>query len=182
MVVGARTISNGMSKNLLIAVVVLVVAVGAGAAYYFGFDHGWENAVENTENEDMMADDGTMGNDMIEGDETTPPSEGHGDLIEGEVEVTVGSQVREFTVVATPFKFDVTEIKVKKGDTVRIVFKNEGGMHDWVVDEFNARTKQLQAGQTETIEFVADKVGTFEYYCSVMQHRQMGMVGKLIVE
>jgi len=50
------------------------------------------------------------------------------------------------------------------------------------MNEFNARTKQIKAGETETIEFIADKVGSFEYYCSVGQHRQMGMVGTLVVE
>jgi len=98
------------------------------------------------------------------------------------IDVNVSAQTREFAISASPYKFSVTEIRVKKGDTVKIVFKNEQGAHDWVVDEFNARTKVLQAGQTETIEFTADKTGTFEYYCSVMNHRQMGMVGKLIVE
>jgi plastocyanin len=89
---------------------------------------------------------------------------------------------KTFTVTASSFKFDPAEMKVKKGDKVTIVFKNSGGMHDWVIDEFDAGTKQLPAGGTETISFVADKVGTFEYYCSVGNHRQMGMKGTLIVE
>ncbi len=56
------------------------------------------------------------------------------------------------------------------------------GFHDLVIDEFNARTAQLQTGQSEIIEFVADQSGEFEYYCSIGSHRAMGMVGKLIVE
>lgn len=87
-----------------------------------------------------------------------------------------------FEVHASNFKFSPTEIKVKKGDTVTIKFMNDAGKHDWVVDEFKAATKILDAGQNDTITFVADKTGTFEYYCSVGTHRQMGMVGKLIVE
>jgi plastocyanin len=88
-----------------------------------------------------------------------------------------------FTVTASPFKFDPAEIRVKKGDEVKIIFKNAGGMHDWVVDEFEgAHTKQIKSGETDTITFVADKAGTFEYYCSVGNHRQMGMKGDLIVE
>lgn len=94
----------------------------------------------------------------------------------------VVSGPRTFVVEATPFKFSVEEIRVKKGDTVKIVFNNKQGMHDWVLDEFNARTPQISADSTETVEFVADKVGTFEYYCSVGNHRAQGMVGKLIVE
>lgn len=89
---------------------------------------------------------------------------------------------KTFNVVGTPFAFDVKEMKVKKGDTVRVVFTNKQGSHDWVLDEFAAKTKVLKAGESETIEFVADQTGTFEYYCSVGSHRQMGMVGNLIVE
>lgn len=89
---------------------------------------------------------------------------------------------KEFVVEASPFKFAPSEITVKKNDTVRITLTNKEGTHDFVLDEFNVRTKQFQAGQSETIEFIADKVGSFEYYCSVGNHRQMGMVGKLIVQ
>jgi len=32
------------------------------------------------------------------------------------------------------------------------------------------------------IEFTADKVGEFEYYCSMPGHRQAGQFGKLIVK
>ena len=96
---------------------------------------------------------------------------------------TTGSQnVKTFEVIGKPFQFDPGTITVKKGDTVRIVFKNEQGFHDFVVDEFNAKTKQISAGQSETIEFIADKTGSFEYYCSVGNHRAMGMKGTLIVE
>lgn len=90
--------------------------------------------------------------------------------------------VREFTVSTRSFAFNPAEIKVKKGDRVKITLTNTDGFHDWVVDEFNAKTGRINTGQTSSVEFVADKTGTFEYYCSVGNHRQMGMVGKLIVE
>ena len=73
-------------------------------------------------------------------------------------------------------------MRVKKGDTVKIHFLSVGGMHDWVLDEFSAKTPRVSEGQSADIEFQATKTGTFEYYCSVGTHRQMGMVGKLIVE
>ncbi|HLD20101.1 MAG TPA: cupredoxin domain-containing protein [Patescibacteria group bacterium] len=89
---------------------------------------------------------------------------------------------KTFTVSGSNFAFSMNEIKVQQGDTVKIVFQNNDGFHDWVVDEFNARTKQINAGATDTVEFVADKAGTFEYYCSVGKHRELGMKGNLIVE
>lgn len=33
-----------------------------------------------------------------------------------------------------------------------------------------------------SVTFVADTLGTFEYYCSVGNHRAQGMVGNLVVE
>lgn len=88
---------------------------------------------------------------------------------------------RVVALTAANFKFGASEITVKKGDRVRIELKVVDGFHDWVVDEFNAKTAQVKAGEKTTVEFVAEKAGTFEYYCSVGQHRANGMVGKLIV-
>ncbi len=96
--------------------------------------------------------------------------------------MTEEAGVVNVTVKGGNFAFDVKEIKVKKGDKVKITFLNEEGFHDWVLDEFSAKTPQITAGKTAVVEFTADKVGTFEYYCSVGQHRKNGMVGSLIVE
>jgi plastocyanin len=81
-----------------------------------------------------------------------------------------------------PFEFSQTEIRVQQGDRVRINFESTEGLHDWVVDEFNAATDQVMPGTPTSVEFVADQAGEFEYYCSVGQHRENGMVGTLIVE
>lgn len=91
-------------------------------------------------------------------------------------------QVKEVIVSGGNYKFNPSEIKVKKGERVKIIFKNSGGMHDFVIDEFNVRTQVIGSEKEDTVEFVPDKTGTFEYYCSVGNHRQMGMVGNLIVE
>jgi plastocyanin len=74
------------------------------------------------------------------------------------------------------------ELRVKQGDTVTIELAVTEGFHDWVVDEFAAKTQQVKSGGTTSVTFVADKQGTFEYYCSIGSHRQQGMKGTLIVE
>jgi plastocyanin len=71
---------------------------------------------------------------------------------------------------------------VKKGDKVKITFQNSVGNHDFVLDAFNIKTAVLGSGKSETVEFTADKTGQFEYYCSVGNHRQMGMTGTLVVQ
>ncbi len=90
--------------------------------------------------------------------------------------------VKNFTVEGGNFYFKPTSMTVNKGDKVKITFVNKGGYHDLVIDEFNVRTPQIKDGQSATIEFTADKTGSFEYYCSVGEHRQMGMKGTLIVK
>ena len=101
-----------------------------------------------------------------------------------DVTTTTIGEVKEFIVVGTDFKFSPAEMKVNAGDTVRITLKNPDVMpHDLKIDELNFATKIIaKGGADETIEFIADKKGTFEYYCSVGNHREKGMVGKLIVE
>lgn len=94
---------------------------------------------------------------------------------------TTGS-IKTFTVEGGDFFFKPNTIKVKKGDTVKIIFQSSAGQHDFVIDEFKVRTKLIRSGESETVEFVADKTGSFEYYCSVAQHRKLGMKGTLIVE
>jgi plastocyanin len=92
------------------------------------------------------------------------------------------ANVKVVVVEGNKFRFSPAEIRVKKGQTVRIVFKSVDMLHDFVIDELEVATNQIGAGEEEEIEFVADRVGTFEYYCSVGKHRANGMVGKLIVE
>lgn len=85
-------------------------------------------------------------------------------------------------VIGDHISFDKKEIKVKHGDIVTINFSSTNGFHDWVVDEFNAKTNRIKQDEKTSVTFVADKKGIFEYYCSVGEHRSFGMVGKLIVE
>lgn len=94
---------------------------------------------------------------------------------------TESANVVELTVNGDNFKFAPNTLSVKKGQTVKLTFNNTGGFHDLKIDEFNIATHQIKDGASETIEFVADKTGSFAYYCSVGKHRAMGMVGTLTV-
>ncbi len=103
--------------------------------------------------------------------------------VEKKVETEKSSATdKTFEVKGLNFAFDIKEIKVKLNDKVKINFTNTEGMHDFRIDELGAKTNIIKTGETDSLEFVASKVGTFEYYCSVGQHRTNGMWGKLIVE
>jgi len=99
----------------------------------------------------------------------------------------VADDVKTFKLGARNFRFvmdgkENPDLKVKQGDRVRIeLMISDGMMHNWRVDEFNAVTETISSGSA-SVEFIADKKGTFEYYCGVGYHRQYGMKGNLTVE
>lgn len=92
------------------------------------------------------------------------------------------SDVQVFDVSGSNFAFDPAEMRVTEGDTVVVNLTSVEGFHDWVIDEFAAATERINAGETTSVTFVADRAGTYEYYCSVGSHRAQGMVGTLVVE
>lgn len=89
---------------------------------------------------------------------------------------------RTVTISATSFSYDLKEIRIKKGEKVALEVKNTEGFHDLVIDELGVKTKRLKEGELETIVVSSNIAGKYEYYCSVGQHRMMGMKGTLIVE
>lgn len=97
------------------------------------------------------------------------------------VDINPTSAVKEFTVTGQNYSFAPATLTVKKGDTVKITFKNAEGNHDLRIDEFNVATERIQSGGEQTVTFIADKTGSFQYYCSVGNHRAMGMWGTLTV-
>ena len=96
-------------------------------------------------------------------------------------DVAAGTE-RVFNVDSFNYGYSEERIVVQEGDTVTINLTSSDGFHDWVVDEFNAATEKIMAGDTTSVTFVADEAGEFEFYCSVGSHRQLGMVGTLVVE
>ena len=94
---------------------------------------------------------------------------------------TQTSQVKEFNFTNQGMKFDKTSFTVKKGDRVKVTYTNAGGTHDLRIDDYNVGTKVLSNGKSESFEFVADEAGSFEFYCSVGNHRAMGMKGMFTV-
>jgi|SRR3989344_3014307 len=77
-------------------------------------------------------------------------------------------------------QFSLKEITVKKGDKVKININPINGTHNFNLDEFNVHS-ETPTGQVTTVEFTADKVGEFIYYCSMPGHRANGHWGTLKV-
>ncbi len=88
----------------------------------------------------------------------------------------------EFTITAKSHEFDPSVITVKKGEKVRLLITAADRDHGFKLEGYDI-DQVLKQGHTETIEFTADKAGTFTFKCSVYCGRGHGkMKGKLIVE
>ena len=92
------------------------------------------------------------------------------------------ADIKTFEVEAGSFYYNPKEIRVKQGDTVIIKLTAKDLQHDLNIDALGVDGDIVKAGETTVIEFEASDIGTFEYYCSVGNHRSMGQVGKLIIE
>jgi cytochrome c oxidase subunit II len=74
--------------------------------------------------------------------------------------------VKEFTVVAERYKFTPDHIEVNEGDTVRITVKSADGTHGFAIKKMHVDTMVPKGGEAMTVEFVADKPGSFPITCS----------------
>ena len=71
-------------------------------------------------------------------------------------------------------------IHVIKGQLVALHVINEdketGTQHDLNIDEFNVHTKKLNYFQAQTINFIADKAGTFKYYSTIHPEMKSNLI------
>ena len=92
------------------------------------------------------------------------------------------SEINTISIEGGNFYFKPNEIRVKKGEKVKIVLTSKEGIHNFVIDDFNVQTEEISDGKTTEIVFTPTQSGTFEFYCSLGNHRALGMKGSLIVE
>lgn len=156
-------------QKALIGIILLVVAIGIIGYFAWSPDRERYSA-----DEDSMLDTDMTDADDVDTQETTQQ-----DIDEAEEEV----EIVEVTLRASNFAFSEETIAVEEGQLVRLTLISDEGLHDFIIDEIDgAFTSRLGAGEQETIEFFATEAGTYSFYCSVGEHRVLGMEGTLIVE
>ena len=112
--------------------------------------------------------------DLVGGGSTIPQNEVKAAAQSGEV--------KEFKMTAKQFSFTPGTIEVNKGDKVRLIVTSTDVPHGIAIPEYGIN-QRLEPGNPVTIEFTADKQGTFTAFCSVIcgaGHRDMK--GKIIVK
>lgn len=132
-----------MDKKVL-ALVAVILVIGGGVYLY---RHNSSPAAKNDE--------------QTETPSTAASEENEAANVAPDLGTRNGDTV-EFTVTGSNFAFAPSAMKVKVGDKVKVTFKNETGFHDFRIDEFNVATQKIKAPAEETVEFTADKAGSFE--------------------
>ena len=116
-----------MSKLLLI---VFIVVVLGGAAYF------------------VMQRGNTYSSYQMTAVSTPAPSLPSGAPI---------GMVKSFTVSGTEFAFTPNTLSVNKGDTVKILFTNNGKFpHNFTITEFNVQSKTISHRESDTVIFTPD--------------------------
>ena len=91
-------------------------------------------------------------------------------------------EVKEFKMTAKQFAFEPSTIEVNKGDKVKLIVTSTDVPHGISIPEYGIN-ERLDPGKAVTIEFTAEKEGTFTAFCSVFcGSGHSNMKGKIIVK
>lgn len=89
---------------------------------------------------------------------------------------------REIMVSATEFGFSPTEITATAGESINLVFVNDGRVsHDFSIPDLNVRVV-AGPGKQATVGIVLEAAGSYQIFCSFPGHASAGMIGTLTVE
>lgn len=161
---------NGeINRNLIIGIVLILVV---GVILAFVFRSGDE--AEAPEASEPVASR----------DDAVPPLAPDDEVNTGEDDEELSGPTSSYTVDSFSFGYSIERLEAAPGETVTINLTNSGGSHDFVIDELGVATTIIGTGETDSVTFTIpeDAAGeTYEFYCSVGNHRELGMVGELIV-
>lgn len=157
-----------MKRGAVLAIAIAVIAGLSGCNKQGVID---ESSLGSPPSEGSMvpatpADDGMAGMDM--GDASIPPD------------------AETYTVRATEYSFEPTELAVPAGKPLAVTLVNAGRLeHDWVLTDGSGREVpgahlHAAAGTEATAVFELD-AGTYEFRCTVPGHAEAGMTGTLTV-
>ncbi len=180
MVIGEKTVVKGENKTLVVPVdktkvtteliAMLHIDVGVIGTY----EPGSDVPLTDTTGAVIMTKFALVNFAKVEAEEKklsstsenkpTPPLEVK---LKADVKAEFGaSALKEFIMTAKQWEFNPSMIGVNKGDKVRLKITSTDVTHSFSLPDFNVNLN-LEPDQTKIAEFVADKIGTFTFACSV---------------
>jgi uncharacterized cupredoxin-like copper-binding protein len=90
-------------------------------------------------------------------------------------------ETKVVTLLAEDIEWSTNLIEAEVGQPIELTITNTGALdHDFEIAELDLNIL-LAPGQRETITFVVDEAGTYEYICNIPGHQDAGMVGELVI-
>ena len=88
---------------------------------------------------------------------------------------------REITLTARNYRFSPPRIEVAQDDLVKLTVQSEDNAYSVTIDEYRV-SRRVPAGGSTTLEFRADRAGTFAFYSNLTNDsRHAQMRGELVV-
>jgi len=141
-----------MNKTLGVSLIV-ILAVAVIAGVYFMF--GSQNSTQQTQQTSEAAQSSTVS--------------------AGASSSSANVSARTITIDASRWQFSPNVIQVKQGEHVKIVVNNQDTTHGISIPEYGVQS-------LDSVEFTADKAGTFAFHCPTFcgeGHREM--TGTIVV-
>ena len=88
----------------------------------------------------------------------------------------------EVKIALTDFKFTPDKLEIAANTAVRFVAKNTGSVeHDLTIDKINYKLAVPTAREVSK-SIGPLQAGTYEVYCAVVGHKELGMIASLTVK
>lgn len=162
-------------KNSTIITIVIAIFVIVGVIVYSTSAADKDNLVNSDGMEQTIMEEKVT----VDSEDTLVADE---EAMENDIGIEEESMMVEADMVMDlkSFSFTPDLIEIPAGETMTIKLTNSGGFHDFVVDELDVASEQINEGDTTIVTITAplDAAGDeYEFYCSVGNHRAQGMVG-----
>jgi len=158
---------NGNNKMTFFMIVIVIVVVFVIGGYFFISNQ--KSSTPTVESQKNLPQNMTV----------TPQTS-----VQNMDEKTVqDGNIKNFTIDGTEFSYTPSTISASVGDFVHLVFENKGTVpHNLSIPDLGVKTKTIEPGKTDFVDFTASKAGTYSFYCTVDSHKDKGMVGTFIVK
>ena len=99
-------------------------------------------------------------------------------------DINGNKDIVQYAIDMNNYSFSPSLIIAQPGKDLKIKITNKNGIHNFKIDKFNFDSGNLSAGESKIfiISIPSDASGLYEFYCSVGNHKEMGMIGKLEVK
>src|SRR5688572_658813 len=88
---------------------------------------------------------------------------------------------REFTIRASEYRFSPDRLEITQDDLVKLTIQSGDVAYSFTIDEYRL-ARRVPAGGSTTIEFRADRAGSFSFYSNMTNDgRHASMRGELVV-